>query len=388
MTVAAADADLGGAELVLEGWVKARANVNIALIKYWGKASATEGALEDRNLPAVPSLSLTLDGLYSETWARFAPELDEDALSLDGQALIGEERARAVALLEVLRRRAGVAAPFEVRSHNAVPTGAGLASSASGMAALAGAAGRLCGLLPDAHAGALSEIARVGSGSAARSIFGGWVSWVGRRAEPLAGVSHLPVSVVVAIVARGKKAVGSREGMLRTMRTSPFYAGWVQQAHATFDEACRALDDKDLARLMAAMERSTWRMHGSAMGADPPVFYWLPGSLAALGEVAALKAEGVVCGATLDAGPNVKVFCLSSDAAAIASRLLAVPGVTETITSSPGVGIQVQIETREPAASTVPRAQEPEPGRGAAAEAGPDGAVVARGPEGASGAGR
>lgn len=329
-------------ELVLDAWVRARANVNIALIKYWGKAPAA--SVEDTNLPAVPSLSLTLDGLFTETRARFSPELDHDVVVLDGRTLEAEERARAVLLLDAIRRRADLAAPFEIVSTNHVPTAAGLASSASGMAALAAAAGRCAGI--EDHA-VLSELARIGSGSAARSIFGGWVAWHGRAATPVAPADHVPISVVVAVASTGPKHFNSRDAMNHTARTSPYYPAWVEQAHATFDDALAALRDGDRARLFHAMERSTWRMHASAMAADPPVFYWLPASVAALQEVQALRKSGVTCGATLDAGPNVKVFCDPGDAPEIAKRLSDVPGIATTITCSAGAGIQVNIEDRD-----------------------------------------
>lgn len=333
------------AELVLDRWVSARANVNIALIKYWGKAPAR--GPEDANLPAVPSLSLTLDGLYTETRARFAPELAGDEIQLDGVPLAGEERARAVALLDALRKKTDIAAPFLVESRNAVPTAAGLASSASGMAALAAAAGRCAGLVPERDAEALSELARIGSGSASRSIFAGWAAWEGRAARQVAPPEHVPVAVVIAVIGTGRKAIGSRDAMNHTAHTSPYYGAWVQQAHATFDEALHALAERDLPRLFHAMERSTWRMHASAMAADPPVFYWLPASVAVLAEVAALRAEGLVCGATLDAGPNVKVFCQPRDAELIAQRLSQVPGVARTIGASPGAGVVVTMQSED-----------------------------------------
>jgi diphosphomevalonate decarboxylase len=333
----------GSRDLVFEGWAKARASVNIALVKYWGKAP--NKGRDEANLPAVPSLSLTLEGLYTETAARFAPELDNDAISLDGTVLQGEERNRAVELLDALRRRCGFAAPFEVESRNFVPTAAGLASSASGMAALAAAAGRLMGLdASDARdAEVLSEMARIGSGSAARSIFGGWVAWDGPFARPVAPPTALPVAVVIAVVTRGRKAIGSRDGMNHTQRTSPYFGAWVAQAHATFHEAVEAVHAKDLERLFAAMELSTWRMHASAMGANPPVFYWLPASVAALREVELLKSEGILCGATLDAGPNVKVFCRPEDANTVAMRLTNIPGVEHIVRTAPGDGVVTEV---------------------------------------------
>lgn len=331
----------------LSGWVAARARVNIALIKYWGKAPAPTP--DDANLPAVPSLSLTLDGLHSTTVARFAPELETDRVVLGGVELVGAERGRAVKLLDAARRWYDVVSPFEVLSENTVPTAAGLASSASGMAAMAAAVGRLIGLDVSNYdeAAQLSELARIGSGSASRSIFGGWVAWDGRAARPLASTKEGPdVVVVIAVVTRERKTIASRDGMTATQKTSPFFAGWVEQSHANFHEAVDALARHDLPALFEAMELSTWRMHASGMGANPPVFYWLPASLAVLGEVDKLKREGLLCGATLDAGPNVKVFCRRADAEAIALRLTTVPGVAHTITAAPGDGVVCETFTR------------------------------------------
>ena len=164
-------------ELVLEGRVVAKAGVNIALIKYWGKAPA-RGPL-DANLPAVPSLSLTLDGLGTTTAARLAPELSDDRVVLDGVDLDDGALARCRPVLDRVRQLADLAAPFDIASENTVPTAAGLASSASGMAALAAAASRCAGL--DLTPGELSSVARLGSGSACRSVFGGWAVWEGRR---------------------------------------------------------------------------------------------------------------------------------------------------------------------------------------------------------------
>jgi len=333
-----------GRALLLDGWAEARANVNIALVKYWGKAPAKRP--EDKNLPAVPSLSLTLAGLHTVTRARFAPELEADRITLDGAVLVGDERARAVALLDALRAGHGVASPFEIVSHNHVPTAAGLASSASGMAALAAAAGRLVGLDatdPD-DARRLSALARIGSGSASRSVFGGWVVWDGPVAWQLAPVEHMAVAVVIAVVAKDRKPVGSRDAMNHTAHTSPYHAAWVAQAHATFDEALDAVRRKDFETIMRVMERSTWRMHAAAMAADPPVFYWQPASVAVLREVERMRADGLACGATLDAGPNVKVFCRPQDVGVIKGRLTSIPGVGDIFTATPGEGVQVHVD--------------------------------------------
>ena len=330
-------------DLVLDGAVEARANVNIALIKYWGKAPGERP--EDRNLPAVPSLSLTLDGLYTVTRVRFDPDADADLIFLDGAELDPGGTARARVVLDRVRVLADVAAPFRVDSVNHVPTAAGLASSASSMAALAAAAARCAGL--DLEPGALSELARIGSGSASRSVFPGWVAWEGRRARPIAPVDHWDLVVVIAVIGTGPKAIGSREAMDRTARTSPLYPGWVTQAGETFREGLDALVRRDFPALVSAMERSTMRTHASALGADQPVLYWQPASLAVVREVERMRADGVPCGFTMDAGPNVKVFCASPDAERVSQRLTQIPGVAHTFVARPGLGVSVRLVTQE-----------------------------------------
>ncbi len=326
-------------ELVLDGWVRAEANVNIALVKYWGKATAKHPL--EANLPAVPSLSLTLDGLRSETWARFAPELDADVMTLDGAPLTGAEAQRVGVVMARARELWGLSAPFEVVSFNHVPTAAGLASSASGMAALAVALGGLAGLDPSRSevADELSRLARLGSGSAARSVFGGWVAWDGPAARQIAPPDHLDLAVVIAVVSSERKGVSSRDGMNRTRATSPYYGPWVAAALETFREAEAALRERDLRTLFQSMRVSTWRMHASAMAANPPVCYWQPGTLAALQLVDELRdSMGLPVEATVDAGPNVKVFCLAKDAGTVAQRLTSVPGVAKILRSGPGGG--------------------------------------------------
>ena len=326
-------------ELVIDGAVTAKAHVNIAVIKYWGKAPTSRP--EDANTPAVPSLSLTLDGLWTETRVRFMPEARTDAVWLDGKPLQGEALARCVQVLDLVRAKADVAAPFEVVSTNHVPTAAGLASSASGMAALAAAAVRCSGLGPGTGEIA-SRIARVGSGSASRSIFGGWVAWEGECAQQLHGPEHLDVALVVAVIDAGRKKIGSRAAMNRTRETSPYYRGWVEQSQETFREGCQALAQGDLWGLIAAMEASTMRMHASGMGARPPVLYWKAASLAVIEEVEAIRGQREVpVGWTMDAGPNVKVLCRAEDVDAVSQRLSAVDGVRHILVSRPGGGVRL-----------------------------------------------
>lgn len=322
----------------------ARARANIALSKYWGKA---DRAL---NLPAVPSLSLTLDDLVTETTATRDPALAADHVELDGTLRTGAEGATLSGFLALVRARAGVTegAPgsyLRVSSFNRFPTASGLASSASGYAALAAAASAAYGLSLDD--GALSALARRGSASAARSVFGGWVELPAGApgddrtgARPLFDVGHWDVAMVLALVDKGPKDVASRDGMRRTAESSPYYAAWLASApllHARVREGVAA---RDLAAVGEAMEASTMAMHASAWAAQPAVRYSRGVTLDLLDAVQALRRSGVGAWATMDAGPHVKVLCAAADAEVVGSALRGVPRVLESRTARPGAGIE------------------------------------------------
>lgn len=315
--------------------VTARAHTNIALVKYWGKRDP------GLNLPAVGSLSLTLDRFFTTT---SVAELagDEDLLLLDGAEASPAERARVSRFLDLVRARAGGGPRLQITSENTVPTAAGLASSASAFAALALAASRALGLRLEGRE--LSKLARQGSGSAARSLFGGLVLLHrGERddgedcfAEPLS--SPLDVRLVVARCGAGRKKLGSTEAMERTARTSPFYAPWVSTHPADLEEGRAAAAAGELARLGEVMERSTLKMHATGFGAAPPFWYLAPATLAVMERVQALRHDGLPCWFTMDAGPHVKVLCAAADAAEVTARVGEVAGVVGVDVAGPGPG--------------------------------------------------
>jgi diphosphomevalonate decarboxylase len=146
---------------------------------------------------------------------------------------------------------------------------------------------------------------------------------------------------VVALTARGPKALGSTAAMDRTARTSPFYPAWVAGSEADLADARAAIAARDLPALGRVAERSALRMHASAMAADPAIIYWNGATLAAMAAVVELRAAGVAAYFTIDAGPHVKVLCATADAARVAAALAAVPGVQSTVTASPGPGARV-----------------------------------------------
>ncbi len=324
--------------------VTAVSGTNIALVKYWGKRDAA------LNLPATGSLSLTLDRLGTRTRVAFDGGAGgTDRVTLDGAPAGEKFAARATAFLDRVRARAGIATRATVDTANSVPTAAGLASSASGFAALAVAAARAAGLsLSPAE---LSELARLGSGSAARSIFGGFVEMargqqpdgrdaVARPVDAGAG-GGWDVRLVVAMTAAGEKPIGSTAAMARTAATSPYYDAWVRGVDGDLAAARAAIASRDLNGLGAVAERSAMRMHASAMAADPPILYWNAATLSAIGTVRALREAGVAAFFTIDAGPHVKVLCAAADAERVAAALADTPGVLRTLIAAPGPGARV-----------------------------------------------
>jgi diphosphomevalonate decarboxylase len=321
--------------------VTARACANIALVKYWGKRDAA------LNLPATGSLSLTLAALATQTTVTFDAALAADELELDGFAARFADTARASKFLDLVRTQAGISTRARVISKNEFPTASGLASSASGYAALALAASQAAGLALSPRE--LSILARRGSGSAARSIYGGFVvmncgdASEDAFAEPLASPLVDKVRMVIAIVGGGTpKQHGSRDAMDHTAATSPYYPAWVELVPKDLAAARAALASGDLEALGTVAEANALAMHASAMAARPGVVYFQPATLAVQAEVRGLRACGVAAWATMDAGPHVKVLTTEEDAPTIAMRVKEIEGVTAvTITAAGGAASTV-----------------------------------------------
>jgi diphosphomevalonate decarboxylase len=318
----------------------AQAQPNIALVKYWGKRDVP------LNLPAVGSLSITLDTLWTRTRVRFDPSLKADRVLLNGKSDDKEAR-RVIECLDLLRARASNTQCALVESENNFPTGAGLASSASGFAALVVAATKALSL--DLTLAEQSELARRGSGSASRSIFGGYVEWSrGERADgrdsiarPILDAAQWPLSVVVAVTSTAQKSIGSTEGMNRTRDSSPFYDAWVDTSEADLAEARAAVLDKDFDKLAAVAEYSCLKMHALALAARPGLLYWNGATVEAMHAVRGLRARGVPVFFTVDAGPQVKAVCPPEAAAQVRETLQAIPGVLRLHETGLGAGARI-----------------------------------------------
>ncbi len=330
----------------MSGVACATAHPNIALAKYWGKLDV------EHNLPSVPSLSMTLDAMATTTSVGFGRGLEADRVVINGNVASESDARRVSKLLDRVRAAAGIRTRAWVETANDFPTASGLASSASGFAALALAATKAAGL--EWEAAKVSDLARRSSASASRSVFGGFVILAAPpagtdflAAEPLADTMDWQVAMSVVVTTLQKKEVASTEGMAHTQATSPYYEAWLRRAPSLFERARRAVLARDLEALGTAAEESAFAMHACAMAAVPSLIYFSPVTLAVVERVRELRRAGTAAYVTADAGPHVKVLSSARDAAIVASSLREVAGVEKVIVAQPGPAASVKLIRRD-----------------------------------------
>jgi diphosphomevalonate decarboxylase len=309
----------------------ARAQPNIALIKYWGKRDSR------LNLPAVGSISVTLDELYTTMRVELDGGLDLDTLQVNGRdarSMLPRVSRCLDTVLGADRLRA------RVTSESNFPIAAGLASSASSFAALvvaASAAGGRSGNVDE-----LAGFAGRASGSAARSLYGGFVE-LRNEADAIAVNTILdgstwPLRIVAAVTSRAPKPVGSGEAMEISRKTSPFYSRWVEEQDMDLATARDAIVVRDFGKLASVAEHNCLKMHSVMWASRPPVVYWNAATLACLERVRELQAQGVGAFFTIDAGPQVKVVCLPGDESRVVDALSNTDGVEAVLSSGIGMG--------------------------------------------------
>jgi diphosphomevalonate decarboxylase len=313
----------------------AQAFSNIALIKYWGNRD------QALRLPSNPSLSMNLAGLTTTTNVEFDPALKQDVLILGGREINGQGFERVSRFLDQVRHMTSEVSRLfaHVDSRNNFPAGAGLASSASGFAALAVAATAAAGLkLSEAE---LSRLARLGSGSACRSVPGGFVEWQSGAddrssyAYSIAPADHWDLRDVVALIDVEHKSVGSTEGHA-VADTSPLQAARVATATDRLAQARSAVLGRDFAALADVVERDSLMMHAVMITSSPSLMYWQPATIAIMLAVVQWRVNGLAACATIDAGPNVHVICTADAAEEVTLRLRVIPGVRQVITTHAG----------------------------------------------------
>lgn len=326
----------------------ARAFPNLALVKYWGKRN------EELILPVAGSLSLTLDSFPTTTTVTLDPAAGQDRFELNGHPVTGTAWERVTSFLDLVRRRAGSSTRAAVHSVNEAPTGAGLASSAAGFAALATAAGAAYGL--DLDTPSLSRLARRGSGSAARSIIGNVALWHAGTDDETSFAEEVPapeLAMVIATVDSSAKAVSSREAMRRTARTSPYFVAWITSTEASLTEMVAACRAGDFTQIGEITESHALRMHALIASTEPPIRYLKPRSIEILDAVVALREAGVEAYSTADAGPNVAVLTQPADAATVADRLGTILGADQVRVVGPGPGAHLITDHADPTGEAV-----------------------------------
>ncbi|MBW6451653.1 MAG: diphosphomevalonate decarboxylase [DPANN group archaeon] len=315
----------------------ALANANIALVKYWGKRD------EKLILPQNSNVSVTLSELSTITTVEFSDDYDEDIFILDDKVTSGKDKERVLSQLDMVREIAKSSQKAKVVSKNNFPTAAGLASSASGSAALVMAATDAIGLNLDKKD--LSILARRGSGSSCRSIYGGFVEWnkgeagdgTDSYAKKIESYDYWPeLRVVVGVVTLSEKEVKSRSGMKQTVETCPFYDGWLKSVDKDILDVKEAFKNKDFSLLGKTSEHNALKMHALMIATVPSIIYWNPSTIRIMNAVKLWRENGLESYFTIDAGPQVKLLCLEKDEQEIISRLKAVDGVIDVISCKLG----------------------------------------------------
>lgn len=329
--------------------VTAIAHPNLAVVKYWGKA---DPAL---NIPANSSLSVNLGSARTTTSVCFTAELAADVVTINAAPAEARSCARVTRHLDRVRALAGRNERAIVHSVNDFPAAAGIASSASAFAALSLAASRALDL--DLTERELSILARQGSGSACRSVPGGFVRWEAGHddatsyAYQVAPPDHWDLRITTVIFSEQAKEISSSDGHALAPG-SPFFAARLAELPQTLDTVQSALLARDFPRFGMALEREAVSMHAVAMTADPGgvlsgLYYWQAWTMGLIQQVQAWRRGGLPVYFTIDAGPNVHLFTEAAQEPALAAelaRLLPAMGA-RTIVSAPARGAWVEGES-------------------------------------------
>ncbi|MBN2471792.1 MAG: diphosphomevalonate decarboxylase, partial [Anaerolineae bacterium] len=289
-----------------------------------------------------PSISFNLAELFTRTSVIWEPDVTADQVVINGQLVFGPALERVSHHLDHIRRLADHSGFARVTSTNNFPTGAGIASSASAFAALSLAATAALGLSLSEQE--LSTLARLGSGSASRSIPGGFVAWyagddhASSFAESIAPPDHWDLADLIAVVSQVHKTTGSTAGH-RLAPTSPLQAARIATAQERFDRCQHAIMQRDFSALAAIVELDNNIMHGVMMTSTPPLLYWEPMTLHLIKLVRQWREEdGIEVCYTIDAGPNVHCICTAQAAEEVERRLRGLSGLLELRRATPGGG--------------------------------------------------
>lgn len=319
---------------------------NIAFTKYWGRSNAA------LTLPLNDSISMSLDKLQTHTTVEFSEKFKKDEVHIgDSENPVrnveGSKRERVIAQLERLRVLAHNSMHAKVVSKNSFPTGVGIASSASAFAALTLAASNALNLhFSPKELSIQTRLA--GSGSATRSIFGGFVKWKksthsnGSFAMQLENESHWQLQDMVVLVSAQEKKHSSLEGH-GAASTSSYLGSRIKELKARNAIVVQAIRDKDIEALGVEIEKDMYSLHCMAMTSAPPILYWQPATVAILHTVTQLRSQGIKAYSTMDAGPNVHIIFEknSNTETALRNAMQPIPGIQKIIVDGVGKGARV-----------------------------------------------
>ncbi len=318
--------------------VTAIAPSNIAFIKFWGKRNSV------LNIPYNNSISMNLDSVSTTTSVEFLSELIEDEVVINDQAASEKEKQRVVKHLQLIREMAGIRLFAKVISENNFPKSAGIASSASGFAALSVAGARAAGMRLSPTA--LTRLARRGSGSASRSISNGFVEWIKGTsdatsvAKSIHSPSHWAIADVIVITTLGEKQISSTEGHDRVV-SSPFYKARILGMPEKIREIKSAILKRNFTNFGNILEEEAINMHSVMMTSMPPVLYWSPQTVEVMRAVWDWRSAGLESFFTMDAGPNVHIICEEKNVQLIHQRLMNMSCVQKVLVGRPSVGARV-----------------------------------------------
>jgi diphosphomevalonate decarboxylase len=304
---------------------------NQALIKYWGKSD------EELKLPSNNSIAVCLDKLTTKTTVEFSTKYKEDIIVIDGKRV---DDPRVKKHLDVIRKLADESYKAKVMSINNFPAAAGLASSASGFAALTLAASLALNLKLTSVE--LSKLARLGSGSACRSIVGGFAEWLkGSCHEDSYAIQIAPPEAVdmrtlVVLVESQQKEIGSTEGMRITASSSPFYNRRLEYLPNMLSKMRKAIENKDPVEVGRLAEIDTLNMHACMLTSDPPLLYWSSSTIEVIHKVKRLRERGIPAFFSIDAGSNVFVNTSPTYEEIVTKELQAMSVVKRVIPCRPG----------------------------------------------------
>lgn len=309
------------------------AHPNIAFIKYWGNTN------DSLKLPLNGSVSMNLHELTTRTTVTFDQTLPKDIFDLNGVRQSGGPVQRVTDHLNIIRGLRGISTRAHILSENSFPSSVGIASSSSAFAALTVAAVRAVGI--EMTTKDLTRLARRGSGSACRSIPGGYVEWyrgnsdIDSFAVCFASEEHWHLADCITIVDTAHKKVSSSEGHVSSW-SSPIQQGRVSDAERRIDICKQAVIARDISALAEVIEQDSNLLHAVTMTSVPAIYYWQPITLEIMMAVQAWRKTGIPVAFTIDAGPNVHVICQHESAQAVKGKLLAIPGVKEVLVAQPG----------------------------------------------------